>query len=457
MAYVRRKGNQIAVVHGVRSPDTRNVEQRTLFTLYSKAEALAAVGDSSWQFRRILAEENPGVRFAWAKLDAEIRDNLDHLPDLYPYKRERVDDGFRAALRGFAKELMLADPQTLVASARLVQANRHELEYVRDLIDWRLKTCDGTHGSEFGQDNPFYWRAMAWRREVPPEAWEKLGALFQRGDYDEAEALARLLTECWPNFAEGYNYLGLVALEREELDAAAGFFDEAIKVGRSLLPKRVRKDSWWSDVDTRPYIRAIIYKSQALNRAGDHVGALLLCDRLEHECHQDVSAAVERIPVLLNAGKWEEAGQEARTVCAIYPWANLPLAFALFEIGDREEALVCLLRGVIEHPRAARIVLGLASDDPTCMNEARDHNTGVQMLRDLDAFLADRDEDFDRFFFGVLDAEPVKAAVGAYREARARWQEERGHDRTWFTRMKEMRTEEHARALAADVAAVLGW
>ena len=44
MAYVRRRGNQLAIVQGERDPQTRKVQQRILFTLYSKPEALEALG-----------------------------------------------------------------------------------------------------------------------------------------------------------------------------------------------------------------------------------------------------------------------------------------------------------------------------------------------------------------------------------------------------------------------------
>lgn len=313
MAFVRRKGNQLAVVHGVRDPETQQVEQRTLFTLYSKAEALAAVGEQAWQFRQILENDHPGLRFDFDRLTIEIRECLHHLPDLYSYQKERLEGGFRSALCGFAKELMVADPQMLVASARLLQANRYELTFLRDLIDWRLKTCD-TAENEWNQDNPFYWRTAGLRRNVPGDEWEKLSDLFANGQYDETEALARLLIECWPNFAEGFNYLGLVALERDDYVGATSHFDQAIQVGRTLFPKRIQKDLWWSDHDTRPYIRAITYKAQALNRAGDYPGAQVLCDRLEKECFQDITAATMRIPIYLNSQRWEEAKAAASYV-----------------------------------------------------------------------------------------------------------------------------------------------
>ena len=67
MAYVRARGNQLAIVHGEREPETGKVEQRILFTLYSKAEALEALGcrgeATSERFRYLLERGHPDVKF----------------------------------------------------------------------------------------------------------------------------------------------------------------------------------------------------------------------------------------------------------------------------------------------------------------------------------------------------------------------------------------------------------
>jgi hypothetical protein len=52
---------------------------------------------------------------------------------------ERVGARFRADLCAFAKQLILPDPQDLMPSAQLIREHRHELEYLVDLTQWRLK------------------------------------------------------------------------------------------------------------------------------------------------------------------------------------------------------------------------------------------------------------------------------------------------------------------------------
>lgn len=456
MAYVRQKGNQVAVVHGARNPETRQVEQQTLFCFYSKAEARSALKEQQHFFRRLLEDEHPDIKFNWKKIEAGIRDNLAHLPDLYSYKKERVEGQFRVALREFARELMLADPQSLMSSARLLQANRLELEFLHDLLGWRLELCEQKE-HEFNKDDPFYWARMWQRKEVPPEQWEHLATLYEEHKYDQCEALARLLTECWPNFARGFNYLGLIAVEREQLETAIAHFDEAMRVGRTLFPRRIPKSMYWSNHDTRPYIRAIIHKASVLNRLQRYDEALALCDRLETECHQDITAAVERVPIYLNSGRWQPAIAAARFVHNIYPEQNFPLALGLFEDGQRHEAFVHFLTGALQFPRAARMLTGgRRRAAPQTFDEVRDHNVGVGLRLDLEHFLRTWRPVAKRFFTAILRSAAVNALIEEANEVRARWSAERGRDRSLYDRMMEMQSPEFARRQAATLGAKVG-
>jgi len=445
VAYVRKKGNQLCVVQGRRDPETKKVVQTTLFTIYSKAEALAATGEQSYVFRNLIQSDNPQVRFDWAKIDAAIRSNLDHLPDLYAYKKERVEAGFREALQQFTFELASADPRSLVSSARTLQANRHELQWLRDMIDWRLKHCDQEE-DDWNADNPFYWRTISNRRAVPLEAWEELESLFNKGEYDRVAALARLMTECWPKFTVGFNYRGLVEMERCDFGAAVKHFDRAIEVGRSAFPKRIAKERWWLDTDTRPYIRALIYKAQALNRAGDLDASLALIDVLEKKCHQDITAAAERAPVLLNAGRFAAAERASRYVMGVYPAYALIRGFSLYELGRAESALASWLVGALRFPRSARMLVGLARGTaPKSYFEVEDHNAGVHHSRNLDAYLGRRRLRSKAFFRRVMNDPEVVALIVEAKDVKQRWRDSDGDEsRGLRARMAEMETEAFA-------------
>ncbi len=55
------------------------------------------------------------------------------------------------------KQLILSDPHHLESSAKAIASHRHELEFLYELIRWRLAHCD-QEKNEWNADNPFYWR-----------------------------------------------------------------------------------------------------------------------------------------------------------------------------------------------------------------------------------------------------------------------------------------------------------
>jgi hypothetical protein len=109
MAYVRARGNQLAIVHGERESKTGKVEQRILFTLYSKAEALEALGRSgeagAGRFRYLLECEYPDVKFNWKKIRKGISEHLEVLPHVYEYRSARLRSRFRKDLCAFTRQL----------------------------------------------------------------------------------------------------------------------------------------------------------------------------------------------------------------------------------------------------------------------------------------------------------------------------------------------------------------
>ena len=126
MPYVRLRGNQVLIVHGERekSQRTGRVEQRTLFTLYSQAEAREAVGGGAGRFEHLIESAHPDLRFDWKQIRREITRLVPNLPETYDYDEARQRGRFRQALCDFARELMLTDAQRLVSSARLVEESR---------------------------------------------------------------------------------------------------------------------------------------------------------------------------------------------------------------------------------------------------------------------------------------------------------------------------------------------
>lgn len=453
MAYVRTHGNQIAIVHGERDPETRKVQQRVLFSLYSRPEALAALGRDGkrdWDLCHMLEVHYPTVRFDWVKVRQGIEERMDSLPESYPYRTGQVLGRFRDDLVSFVRQLEFADPQSMYSAAQLLSGQRRELEYLRELIDWRLELCDQSE-SEWNGDNAFFWRHRLQGGDIPPDAMERIAGAWERREFDRVDALARLYIDCFEDYADGHHYRGLVALEHGDLETAIEHFENARVVGRKLFPRRMAKKRYWSEISTRPYMRALRSLTIALNRSGSYEDALNLCDRQEKECGDLDAATTFRSVVFLNMGRWEEAKDAALCLVKIWPEHSLIAAFAWRELGEVDEALACFLHGALNLPRTARMLMGLGVSRPTTSAGARDHNIGVSECADLEAFLQLQPRASREFFLTILEDPPVGALLDELADVRQRWQDTRTEPehRVAFDRMHEMESVEFARSQAA--------
>lgn len=460
MAYVRARGSQVLVVHGERDPATRKVEQRILFTIYSKAEAheaLADMGRAGGRFGALLERAHPDLRFDWKRLARDLRAQIHVLPDDYDVREERVRSRFREALRAFARQLMQADPQELMPSAEIIREQRLALGFLAELIEWRVKLCEQKE-SQWNKDTRFYWRFEGASREIPLDIEERAADLWEKRELDRAEAAFRLMVDCFDGYAEGHNYLGLIALERDRLDEAIACFRRAIELGRRLFPKRIARKNFWKDLETRPYMRGMRNLAFALNRAGHWEEALAVCDRLERECDDRITAMAHRSSVYLNTGRWAEAAGAAQYLRGIDPAvASLVAAFAFFEVGRQRAALASFLHGALNAPRAARMVLGLKDRKPRSSDDVRDHNSGIDLRRDLHAYLRGGRRPSLRCFARIVAVPEVAGLLAEIEAVVARWHEQhRTREREAFERMNLMHGIPFAEDRAREIADSLG-
>jgi tetratricopeptide (TPR) repeat protein len=409
MPYVRLRGNQVLIVHGEREPGTGKVEQRILFTLYSQAEAREAVGNGAGNFEHLIETAHPDLRFDWKRIHREISRLAPSLPESYDYDTARQRGRFRHALCGFARELMLTDPQVLTSSARLVEESRTELEYLGQLLRFRLDTC-GREENEWNRDNPFHWLSSIRGKELPVEIEEELAHFFERGETDRAEKLFRFAVECFPGYAEGHNYLGLIALDRGRLDEAIASFEKTVELGRKLFPRRIARAQYWTNLETRPYIRGLRNLALALERAGRWDESLAVCDRLESECGDRVSALATRSAVWIKTGRFAEAAGAGQALLDLGVGIAFVLAIAQHALDQPRASLASFLHGALNRPRTARMLAGKGTKRVAGRADAEGHNTGVDLLRSFGSFLEGPGRDTRRFFARAL-AEPGFAAL----------------------------------------------
>ena len=82
--------------------------------------------------------------------------------------------------------------------------------------------------------------------------------------------------------------------------------------------------------------------------------------------------------------------------------------------------------------------------------DARDHNHGVSLVHETTAYRTTHGKSLQ--FFRKLWSHPVvKSAVVEADQVRQNWRTDRSGDRTWFDRMHELHTMEHARQVVAKV------
>lgn len=452
MAYVRKRGNQLAIVQGERDPESGKVCQRILFIFYSRKEALAALDDGqSVLLQGLLECEYPEIRFPWKQIWWAVARNMDALPEHYEYREAVMVKRFRSDLCAFTRQLVLNDPQWLFPSAELLRQHRFELEYLIELIGWRLKLCYAK-ADEFNRDNEFYWRFRLRGREVPTDTEEGVSALYNRGDLDRTEAVVRLLVDTFEDDAENHNYLGMIALDRGNLDEAARRFTVMMELARKRLPRRLTPRLFRNNHRGKPYRRGLSNLIITLNRLGQYDKALAHADQLEKVCGDDVGAEYYRALIHLNRGAWEGAAKAARHVRNLWQETSFVAALASFEMGRSEESVADFLHGACNHPSAALLIAGRRPKRPTTHDEGRDWDVGTGLLENTGAYLARRGSRVRRFFGSLITNPGIARLLSDIEEARRqRDQERQGSTRAAWDLLRRMESVKFAQERAVEI------
>jgi tetratricopeptide (TPR) repeat protein len=458
MPYIRERGNQLCLVHGAREHGTGKVKQGILFTIYSKEEALAAIEKSDkgkpFSFKLLLEHDNPDMKFDWKTIYSDIEKGLHVLPATFEYAPTRHIDQFYPAVKSFAEVLIQTDCQEMLPAAELVREHKLKLEYLKHLIDWRIKTCDQKANS-FNQDNPFFWRTASRRRDLPYESFDYIESLYFKGKFDEAEAALTLVTDCFEGYADGYNYLGLIQRERGKLKEAILFFRKAIEVGKTKLRRRVAKKDWWCDHSARPYMRGLINLADALNRSESYDEAHQICDQLEHQCNSRDHAEPIRAITYLNQGNWKKAYASAQHLHRIVESESFVAAFAAYELGQHLEALTHFVFASLNTPFAANLMADVRVGQPKNYDEQEEHNAAVGIWNATIPF-RERHQKSRKFFQKVVKDVRLISLLKEIRELKKQLHERRDESRRpFFDKHMQMRQWEYAAQKAAEMVDLL--
>ncbi len=160
---------------------------------------------------------------------------------------------------------------------------------------------------------------LIWRRT------ERSDALYDRGDLDRTQAVVRLLIDTFEDDAESHNYLGMIALDRGNLDEAAKRFTMMMELARKRLPRRLSLRLFRNNHRGKPYRRGLSNLILTLNRQGQYDKALAHADQLEKVCGDDAGAEDYRALIHLNRGEGSPAcpesvaGNELRCCPGLFP------------------------------------------------------------------------------------------------------------------------------------------
>ncbi len=275
----------------------------------------------------------------------------------------------------------------------------------------KLKLID-THEDKYNGDNEFYWRqSMRGMQSVNVDVEEMASDMYRNGNYEGAKAAFKLLTDSFPNYAEGHNYLGLIHLECGELAASIEHFRKTARLGRKMFPKRIRKDLFWRDLNTRPYMRGLQNLGLALIRSESYEEVLMICDTLEKECNDYISATSHRAAVFLNTEKWSQAEENALKIFNMMPMMALIAAFSQFEQGKLLDARTNFLFAAFNNPLGIEIVLKGRARKPRDPLEAAIYNYGIEMRAMLGPYLTRRSSRSRTFFSSLLTHADVSELI----------------------------------------------
>ncbi len=404
MAYVRQHGNQVAIVSGARDSETGKVQQRVLFTFYSKDEALAAMGYGSerqkWLFQNLMTRTYPDAGFDWTKIYAAIEERLNVLPEKYEGRTAHSGQDLAAAIRELTVHLAVADPLIIPSSKEILISQKASLFALRELIDSTLEDISSYEGhakeepNEYDKVDEFHWRYIFKQNEVSPSVEEWAEGFYDRQEYEMAECIFQALVNAFDNYAEGHNYLGLMALEQRQFNKAVECFEKTVAVGKNLFPRNLPKKDYWYDLSTRPFIRGMGNLIIALLCAGEYEKAEKICDRYQKECGYKGEADDYRALIHLCCGRWDGAVLLCKS-------SDFVKAFALLELGNTKEALECLLLNAAEHPHTARQLLGMKRPKVEHSFTADDNNYGVHLMAQLQGYFARQSRPAKKFLQAV--------------------------------------------------------
>ena len=188
------------------------------------------------------------------------------------------------------------------------------------------------------------------------EIFERFYDAVELLDKDVAESEFIMIIEDDPEFIDAYNSLGWIAVEEFNYGIALYYFQKALKIGTSLIPKGFKGEIDWGIIDNRPFLRAIEGVGLSYLSINRFEQALKYFEKtLEYNSHDNQGMRAEAIHCYIALGEFKSILKINR----LFPDDEMPdtmygKVYALYHLQKIQEAEKALVEALQFIPLVAK-------------------------------------------------------------------------------------------------------
>jgi tetratricopeptide (TPR) repeat protein len=339
-------------------------------------------------FFDLMKRKWPWANCDWPKIFKELDAQADVLPLRSEHAALRVEKPFQMALESFAREV-LSFPQELNETSRnVLRSHRDAIDFVLNVLDGLLTRAEQEpekqdKKEQKDKNDPFLWKHVLSTEIIPKDLEEQAADLYERGAFETAWQVFALLVRVFPDYTDGYNFLGLIRMEEERYDEARTFFELGVASGRKRLPLDLRKVDWSDEKETAPYLRALRNLALICERSGRFEQALEVCEHLRSDCHDIDSADSYTATTYLKMERWTEARNVAARLMEALPEFGIVAAIAAAQENKDNEAAEYLVTAAQETPRVVAECFGIRLPRPKSVEDREEQDYAEDFADDV--------------------------------------------------------------------------
>ncbi len=389
---IRPEENTITIVAAIRNEGASL--DIPLFTFLSRDELQAAQGrgkDSSKMqkaFFELMKNKWPWAQCDWPKLFKELDKEADVLPLRTDHGLLRIERPFQVAFENFAREVLSFPQEFNEISRNVLKNHRDAIDFVLNALDGLLTRAEQEPAKTDKKDpkeksDPFFWKHALSTETIPKGIEEQAADLYERGAFETAWQVFALLVRVFPDYTDGYNFLGLIRMEEERYEEARTLFELGVASGRKRLPMDLRKANWNDERETAPYLRALRNLALVCERSGRFEQALEVCEHLRSDCHDIDSADSYTATTYLKMGKWNEARNVATRLLEALPEFGIVAAIAAVQENKDNEAGEYIVTAANETPRVVAECFGIRLPRPKNVEDREEQDYAEDFADDV--------------------------------------------------------------------------